>query len=52
MVIYTSETELNKNVSFDHIGEDINDLQTWCRENAITMNINKTKYIKFGTKYA
>ena len=50
VVLYTSDTENNEVVSLAHINEDIKNLQFWCNNNAITMNVKKTKYMLFGTR--
>ena len=50
VVIYTSNTEMDEQVSLVHINEDVENLRVWCIENAITMNVKKTKYMSFGTR--
>ena len=45
VVIYTSGDEKDEEVN-----DDIANLHTWCIQNAITMNVKKTKYMSFGTR--
>ena len=50
VVIYTSDTEIDEFTSENHIKYDLERLQEWCLQNAITMSVKKTKFMKFGTR--
>ena len=50
VVIYSSDREIDEKSSENHLKSDLTCLQGWCQMNAITMNIKKTKYMKFGTR--
>ena len=48
---YTADTETDDRVACQHIQEDLNSLNSWCVQNAITINVKKTKAMTFGTWY-
>ena len=47
-VLYTSNA--NGNIAIIHMQRDINNVVTWCNKNKFTINIDKTKYMGFGSK--
>ena len=50
-VFYTSDTENDDLTACQHLQEDLSSLSLWCTQNAITINVKKTKAMTFGTWY-
>ena len=50
-VFYTSDTEIDDSTACQHLQDDLLNLSNWCKANAITINVKKTKSMTFGTWY-